>query len=240
MYPIIGITCSTTDSGNSVGTSYVSALENVGGIPVLLPSVRNEQCILEFINLIDGLLLSGGVDVDPYLFGEEPKPLMGKIDCDRDYIEMRLIQKALEIDLPILGICRGIQVLNVTAGGTLYQDISMHSKGILKHRQDAPGSYATHSIEIKPGSRLMNILSDLKIRTNTFHHQAVREAAPGFIISAYAQDKIIEGIESINHSFVMGVQFHPELMWQNNHPITNLFHTFVNAAKEYKPRQKGL
>jgi len=234
MRPIIGITCSTTESGYSVVASYINAIEMSRGIPIPLPSVKSEECILEFVNLIDGLLLSGGVDVDPYFFGEEPKPLMGKIDVERDYMELFIIPKALEIDLPILGICRGIQVLNVAAGGTLYQDISMHTESILKHRQDAPGSYATHFIHVQPKSKLMEILGKPLIRTNSFHHQAVKEVASGFIVSAIAEDKIIEGIESTKHSFVIGVQFHPESMFQNNPPIINLFDSFVKAAKTYK------
>lgn len=238
MRPVIGITCSSTDSSNSVGASYVSAIENAGGTSILLPSIRNDSCIMDFMKLIDGLLLSGGVDVDPFYFGEESRPLMGKIDIDRDYLEMHLIPEALKIDLPVLGICRGIQSLNVAAGGTLHQDISMSSKSLLKHRQDAPGSYATHNIDVKSESQLMRILGGSTIRTNSFHHQAVREAAPGFIVSAIARDGIIEGIESTAHTYVVGVQFHPELMWFNNPPITNLFVAFVSAAKVYKQRQK--
>jgi putative glutamine amidotransferase len=238
MRPIIGITCSSTDLSNSISTSYVSAIENAGGTSILLPSIRNDSCITDYIRLIDGLLLAGGVDVDPLYFGEEPRPLMGKIDVDRDYLEIHLIPEALKMDLPVLGICRGIQVLNVAMGGKIYQDISMSAKSILKHRQDAPGSYATHTIDVQSESQLLRILGSSTIRTNSFHHQAVREAAPGFIISAVAQDGIIEGIESINHTFVVGVQFHPEQMWYNNPPITNLFVEYVSAAKEYRQRQK--
>jgi putative glutamine amidotransferase len=236
MRPIIGITCTTTDSRNSIGTSYIDAIEHAGGTPILLPMVQNDSCIADFLSIVDGLLLSGGVDVDPFLYGEEPRPAQGKIDVARDSAEMSLIPRALEIDLPILAICRGIQVLNVAAGGTLYQDISMCSGTILKHRQDAPGSYATHAIDVQEGSRLLDILGQSSIRVNSFHHQAVKKAAPGFTISAVARDDIVEGIESISHSFVIGVQFHPETMWQNNPPITNLFVAFVSAAKTHKQR----
>lgn len=238
MRPIIGITCSSTDSSNSISTNYVNAIEKAGGTSILLPSTRNDSCIVDYIKLIDGLLLAGGVDVDPLYFGEEPKPLMGKIDIDRDYLEIHLIPEALKVNLPVLGICRGIQILNVAMGGSIYQDISMSGKSILKHRQDAPGLYATHTIDVLSKSQLIRILSNSKIRTNSFHHQAVREAAPGFIISAVARDGIIEGIESINHNFVVGVQFHPEQMWQDNPPITNLFLEYVSAAKAYRQRQK--
>jgi putative glutamine amidotransferase len=239
MRPIIGITCTTADSTNAIGISYISAIENAGGTPILLPLVQNNSCTADFLSVIDGLLLSGGVDADPFLYGEEPRPALGRIDVDKDRVEMSLIAKTLEIDLPILGICRGIQILNVAAGGTLYQDISMYSSTILKHRQDAPRSYATHAIEVQEGNRLLDILGQSSIRVNSFHHQAVRKAAPGFIVSAIARDGIVEGIESAHHSFAIGVQFHPELMWQNNPPITALFVAFVSAAKAYKAATKS-
>lgn len=238
MRPIIGITCNSLDSSNSISSSYFSAIENAGGTSIILPNTRNDSCIMDFIGLIDGLLLAGGVDIDPLYFGEEPRPLMGKIDIDRDYFEMRLIPEALKVDMPILGVCRGIQILNVAMGGTLYQDISMSSKSILKHRQDAPSSYATHTIDVQPESQLLKILGKSTIRTNSFHHQAIKEAAPGLFISAFARDGIIEGVESTNHTYVIGVQFHPEQMWFNNPPITNLFIRYISAAKAYRQRQK--
>lgn len=243
MRPVIGITCTETGSGergsrNGIGINYISAIEHAGGTPILLPLVQNNSCIEDFLSLIDGLLLSGGVDVDPYHYGEEPRPKLGKIDVGKDHVEMSLITKAMEIDLPILGICRGIQVLNVAAGGTLYQDISMGADTVLKHRQDAPGSYATHAIDVQEGSRLLDILGQPTIRVNSFHHQTVSKAAPGFTISAVARDGIIEGIESTHHSFVIGVQFHPESMWQNNPVIAGLFVTFAEAAKTYKQQQQ--
>jgi putative glutamine amidotransferase len=161
MRPIIGITCTTTGSGesgsrNGIGADYINAIEHAGGTPILLPLVQNDSCIADFLGMIDGLLLSGGVDVDPFLYGEESRPAMGRIDVAKDRVEMSLISRALEVDLPILGICRGIQMLNVAAGGTLYQDISMSSNTILKHQQEAPGSYATQAVDVKEGSRLLS------------------------------------------------------------------------------------
>ncbi len=241
MRPIIGITCTTMepDGGsavNGIGTSYINAIEHADGTPILLPLIQNDSCIADFLNVIDGLLLSGGVDADPSLYGEEPQPELGRIDVDKDRVEMSLIRRALQIDIPILGICRGIQILNVAAGGTLYQDISMSSNPVLKHRQNAPRSHATHSIDIQEGSLLLDILGHSAIRVNSFHHQAVKKIAPGFIASAATRDGIIEGIESTQHTFVVGVQFHPENMWQNNPPVANLFVAFIRAAEAYKQR----
>ena len=245
MRPIIGITCtSTASSGSStnhgIGASYINAIEHVGGTPILLPLVRQDSCIADFLSMIDGLLLSGGVDVDPFFYGEEPKPKMGRIDVSRDYVESWLITRAIEMNLPILGICRGIQMLNVAAGGTLYQDLSMSSNPVLKHRQMAPGSHATHTIHVREGSRLMDILKHSKFRVNSFHHQAVKDAAPGFVVTASTRDGIIEAIEDTRHDFVVGVQFHPELMWENTPPIMTLFATFVSEAKAYKREREAL
>ena len=239
MRPIIGITCGTsgTDSNlseNSIGGSYISAIESAGGTPLVIPITQNEACLEDSIELIDGLLLSGGVDVDPSYFGEEAEPGLGRVDADRDRVELYLTTRALEKDLPILGICRGIQVLNVAAGGSLYQDINTDLSNILKHRQVAPGWYGTQTIDVKKGSRLLDILGQPMIRVNSFHHQAVKKVAPGFTISAVARDGVIEGIESTNHRFTLGVQFHPEVMWQNNPPISAIFTAFINAARAYK------
>lgn len=238
MRPVIGITCGATGSDTSspeisIGANYISAVENAGGTPIVLPLTRNPSCLEDFLNMIDGLLLSGGVDPDPLFYGEEPHPALGRIDVDRDYVEMQLTTKALKIGVPILGICRGIQMLNISAGGTLYQDIHANFSNILKHRQSAPGSYGTHTIDIREGSRLLEILGQPRIRVNSFHHQAVKKVAENFMVSALACDGVIEGIESTCHDFAIGVQFHPELMWQSDPSMMALFSAFVNTARVY-------
>jgi len=239
MRPIIGITCGTSGtesslSENAISGSYISAIESAGGIPIVIPIVQDEACLDDSLGLIDGLLLSGGVDIDPSYFGEEAEPGLGRVDADRDRVEIYLATKALKKRLPILGICRGIQILNVAGGGTLYQDINTDLNNIQKHRQTAPGWYGTQTIDVKEGSRLLDILGQPTIRVNSFHHQAVKKVAPDFVVSAVARDGIIEGIEGTNRSFTIGVQFHPEVMWQNNPPITALFTAFINAGKSCK------
>jgi putative glutamine amidotransferase len=241
MRPIIGITCgsdvSVSSTGgrvyrqNSVGFDYISAIEHAGGTPIVLPIVENQECISSFMDIMDGLLLSGGGDIDPSFFNEEPIPELGNIDPDRDRVEMLLSKAALEQDLPVLAICRGIQVLNVAAGGTLYQDISQHSKEILKHRQSAPGWHASHTIQIEPGSLMYDMFGKPTGRVNSFHHQAVRVSADGFYISARSIDGIIEAIESKEHRFMLGVQFHPEMMFQHHPEAANIFAAFVKACK---------
>lgn len=239
MRPIIGITCGLNENVNSIGIEYISAIEESGGTPIALTLVKKHECIDDFISIIDGLLLSGGVDADPILYNEEPHPALGRIDVDRDNVEIKLILKAISIGLPIFGICRGIQMLNVAAGGTLYQDINASFNNVLKHRQNAPGYYGTHTIEVHNESRLLKIIGHSKIRVNSFHHQAIKEVAPGFTVSAVANDGIIEGIESINNNFAIGVQFHPELMWQNNPPINALFTEFICEARTYKLKRNS-
>ncbi|MBM3236793.1 gamma-glutamyl-gamma-aminobutyrate hydrolase family protein [Candidatus Poribacteria bacterium] len=252
MRPIIGITCgsdvSVSSTGgrvyrqNSVGFDYISAIEHAGGTPIVLPIVENQECISSFIDIMDGLLLSGGGDIEPSFFNEEPIPELGNIDPDRDRVEMLLAKAALEQDLPVLAICRGIQVLNVAAGGTLYQDISQakafgvgepceHSKEILKHRQSAPGWHASHTIQIEPSSLMYEMFGKQTGRVNSFHHQAVRDSAAGFYISARSIDGIIEAIESKEYRFMLGVQFHPEMMFQHHPEAANIFAAFVKACK---------
>jgi len=240
MQPIIGITCGTSDENTNdsrILNDYIFAIENAGGTPIVLPLVQKESSFLEYINIIDGLLLSGGVDLDPSYFGEEPHPALGRVDVARDKIEIFLSAKALSADIPIFGICRGIQTLNVSAGGTLYQDISSQFSNAIKHRQSAPGSHGTHSIEVRIGSKLLDIMGLSDIMVNTFHHQAVKDVAPDFVISATARDGVIEAIESIKNSYAIGVQFHPERMWENSPPMFALFKSFVDAAKAYSQKK---
>ncbi|MFQ6040662.1 MAG: gamma-glutamyl-gamma-aminobutyrate hydrolase family protein [Candidatus Poribacteria bacterium] len=241
MRPIIGITCgsdvSASSAGgrvyrkNSVGSDYINAIEHAGGAPIVLPIVEDAECISSFIDIIDGLLLSGGGDIDPSFFNEEPIPAIGSIDPRRDSIEISLSKAALEQNLPVLAICRGIQVLNVAAGGTLYQDISQHSKETLKHRQSAPGWHASHTIQMEPGSLMYGMFDKRTGKVNSFHHQAVRDVADGFYVSARSNDGIIEAIESREYRFMLGVQFHPEMMYQHHPAAANIFAAFVKACK---------
>lgn len=223
MEHIIGITCGTTVDGEKyyLPTPYVRAIEKAGGTPLLVPPLELKDNFTRILNAIDGLLLAGGKDPDPILYGEEPTGVR-RIDPGRDFSELQITKLALRKDIPILGICRGCQVLNVATGGTLNQ----HIQG-LKHWQSAPVEYPTHEIEIKKGTILFNLLKSKKLRVNTFHHQSVRALGTGFIASAKAKDGVIEGIESKNHKFVVGVQFHIEHLWESIPLFKELFVEFV-------------
>lgn len=238
MRPLIGITCSGTPDGSRLHLShnYVRAVESAGGLAMLLPwSPGLEGEVLE---RLDGLLLSGGGDVDPHLFGEEPLPSTGEISPARDAFELELARRALAAGLPVLGICRGLQVLNIAAGGIICQDISGMVKNPLKHSQQAPRWHPGHGLEVLPGSLLAGLLGETPARVNSFHHQAVARVAPGFVISAWAPDGVVEGLEA-GQGCTLGVQFHAEDLWERDARFLNLFKFLVESGAAYRAKKDG-
>ncbi len=242
MRPVIGITCGLTASaiGDSVYTlerniiarDYAGAIEHAGGTPLLIPHVGDLECIDQYLGVLDGLVLSGGGDIDPLLFDQEPHRNIGSVDRVRDEMEFQLTQKALNQDLPLLGICRGIQMMNVAAGGTIYQDIAAEMpQPTLCHSQTGAGWYASHTIDILPDTRLLQVFGSPIAHVNSYHHQAVRDVAEGFIVTAKAKDNVIEAIESPAHRFALGVQCHPELMWEQHPEALSLFTAFLKACQ---------
>ncbi|GAA4714583.1 gamma-glutamyl-gamma-aminobutyrate hydrolase family protein [Brevibacillus fulvus] len=231
MRPIIGITAPLREGKVILSQDVNDSILDGGGLPFTLPYTANLEVLRELTGRLDGLLLTGGVDVDPSLFGEEPLPGLGEIMPERDELEMRLTQLALAQNLPILAICRGVQLLNVVAGGTLYQDLASQKEQVLQHSQKAPRDYLSHSVEIAAGSKLEQIIGSRRIKVNSFHHQAVKQPAAGFRVSALAGDGVIEAIESERHPYVIGVQWHPENTWRNDEPSQKLFASFIEACK---------
>ncbi|MEW6697020.1 MAG: gamma-glutamyl-gamma-aminobutyrate hydrolase family protein [Bacillota bacterium] len=231
MVPVIGITSSYDRESGRIFLSryYIQAVEAAGGLPLVLPCILSDSRVDKILASIDGLLLSGGVDVDPLLFGEEPQRAMGDICPQRDTFELALTRRALAVDMPILAICRGLQVLNIAAGGNILQDIGLAMKDSLKHDQQAPRWYGTHTINILPDTKLA-ALWGTQLVVNSFHHQAVNRVAEGFRATAWSADGVMEGMESTVHKFVVGVQSHPECMYQDPR-ILKLFHAFVEAAQ---------
>jgi putative glutamine amidotransferase len=231
--PVIGITCSWDAPRNAYLSpkDYAAAVAGGGGRPILLPhlEVLNSHA-KDPLESIDGLLLSGGTDLDPAAFGEEPRYPLKTIDPTRDAFELALCRAALEAGVPIFGICRGIQVLNLAAGGTVYQDLAGQVDGALRHEQDAPRWHPTHAVSIEEGTRLHAILQETACRVNSFHHQAVRDVARGFAVSARATDGVIEAIESVHAPFALGVQWHPENTHRTLDTSKRLFAAFVAAA----------
>jgi putative glutamine amidotransferase len=238
MRPLIGITMSLEEKRFTLTKYYTEAITQAGGVPLLIPHLSDERLLQQISEQLDGLLLSGGGDMDPNYFHEEPHIGLGSVDPLRDRTEVQLVQLFIQQKKPIFAICRGCQVLNVALGGDLYQDLYSQKENIIQHQQKAPQSYATHFIEIKQPSLLAEILGDQMIRVNSFHHQAVRKLGKDLIISAYSNDGVIEAIESTVAPFILGVQWHPECMTSTDFYAKKLFSAFIEACQNlsvFKP-----
>lgn len=243
--PIIGLPTYNPFNGEPdfvMRQSYCRAIFAAGGIPLLLPLIEEEGPLRRLYDLVDGLLLAGGGDVAAEFYGAADSGKLTLIDRPRDRVEIALTRWALAEGLPVLGICRGIQTLNVAAGGTLVQDIPSEVPEALKHRAGPPkyaGDYIAHTVTVASGSLLADVLAvvagpeGLSTGVNSRHHQAVRDVAPGFVVTARADDGVIEGIEAEpgSHPFALGVQWHPENMVPQHPPMVRLFSRFVAACQ---------
>lgn len=224
---IIGITCKSDTKSFYLPRPYVMAVTVAGGTPLVLPHV-DDTCIDELSNLLDGLLLAGGGDIHPMFYGCTDSGKLKRVDPIRDRFELTLVKRFAQTGKPILGICRGMQVLNVAFGGNLYQDVGELTD--VNHWQKAPVHEPIHTITLKRGTLLHKIMGQTTLMVNSFHHQAVKTVADGFIVSALAEDGIIEAIEHPDYGFMLGVQFHPEYMYEGE-PFNKLFAAFVAACK---------
>lgn len=228
--------------------NYVEAVEAAGGEAVaLLPGAAGSPEAL--LDDLDGLVLTGGADVDPVRFGQRLQEGCGvEVDAPRDALEIPLAHGALERDLPVLGICRGIQVMNVAAGGTLHQDVTLVGLAPGSHNQRTaaprpPDDAGVHEVTITPGSRLAQIFGEGRVGVNTFHHQVIDRPGAGFAVTAQAVDArgpgVIEGVEVPGRAFAVGVQWHPERMWRRVPAAARLFSALVAAASRARaPRAR--
>ena len=250
MTPIIGVTATLKQDSESVeqrplgvfvraDLDYVDGVTGAGGVPVVLPPIV--EATEEMVGGIDGLLLSGGSDLDPSYYGEEPLPELGTTIPERDAFEVAILEHALERGMPVFGICRGLQVLNVALGGTLYQDLtSQLGDGSIAHRQQMPKWQWTHEVEVNGGSEIARIMETAELRVNSYHHQAIKDLAGGLVAVAYASDGVIEAVESSNLSkhWLVGVQWHAEAMRDvEGSEHRNLFSAHVAAAERYALRR---
>jgi microsomal dipeptidase-like Zn-dependent dipeptidase/gamma-glutamyl-gamma-aminobutyrate hydrolase PuuD len=208
---LIGLSVNHKEGTSRIADAYVNAIVNAGGTPVLIPLITDETKLEEIVSRIDGLVLSGGGDIYSPLFGEELHPSVESCDLERDLYEIALVKQAVERQIPVLGICRGIQLINVAFGGNLIQDIPAQiPESTVNHNQEEAREIATHSVEITPGSWIHQITQSERIMVNSIHHQAIKDLAPGFEAVARAEDGVIEAIESTEGKVVSGVQWHPE------------------------------
>jgi len=231
--PVIAITCDYDCSVSKIQLydGYYRAVSRAGGLPFLIAYTGIED-IERILDMVDGILFTGGGDVDPVHFGEAPSSKLGSINPIRDEMEIELCRKALDKNMPVLGICRGIQLINIAMGGTVYQDLeSQWDKGkLIKHWQEAPDWYGIHEVVFKEGSKIHGIMGMMNLRTNSFHHQAVCKPASGFLITGWSPDGVVEAIESVEHRFAVGVQWHPERMWEKDERMLRPFVALVEAC----------
>ncbi|OLN32983.1 gamma-glutamyl-gamma-aminobutyrate hydrolase family protein [Desulfosporosinus metallidurans] len=216
-----------------VNNDYVEAVEKAGGVPTIIPVVFDENVIENQIKNVDGIVLSGGYDINPQCYGEEPHQKLEFIFPQIDEHHLKVIELCKKFNKPLLGICRGMQIINVAYGGTLYQDLSYVDGCYIKHMQSSKRNVSGHNVEIMKDSYLYNILGS-KIITNSFHHQCIKKIAPNFNVTAIAKDGIIEAIESKEDNFILGIQWHPEMMVPNSEEMLNIFKLLTNVASKEK------
>lgn len=237
--PVIAITTSTHNPHSGMNRAqvsqvYIDAIQTAGGIPLLIPASMLPEDSHELINRIDGLLLTGGGDIAPERFSGVACSNISSIDHSRDAIELALAKQAHDIDIPLLGICRGLQVINIALGGTLFTDILTQYKTPIQHQNPEPNYPATrrkivHSVQLVEGTLLAKIYKSGETGVNSFHHQAIQQLANGLCASSFAPDGILESVEDPSHKFFIGVQWHPE--WLTYQAQTRaLFSAFVGAC----------
>jgi len=245
MRPLIGIPTQTLQSIDGIpevlphswvmNSRYYLAAAATGAVPVMIPLFDGDTDTLRAIyDRLDGLLLAGGVDLEPRTFGEAPHPQLGRTDRSRDEVELQLARWAIAEGKPILGLCRGHQVLNVALGGSLYQDIESQVPGAIRHDffPGFPRDYLAHHVTLMAGTRLHTALGGATMPVNSMHHQAVKSLAPGLLVSARADDGVIEAIESEGPNYLVGVQWHPEVFEHRDERTHRLFQSFVLAASK--------
>ena len=240
MRPRVGITSwhrndkDGLERWEAIRDTYTGAIHAAGGVPLILPIADDEpDLIASYLGAVDGVLFTGGEDVAPAYYGEAQDERCQEPDRERDFFEIHLARAALSKRTPVLGICRGLQVLNVAAGGTLYQDIECRPGTMGYHAADSANRQKlVHAVHILAGTRLHSIMGVAESRVTSTHHQFVKDLAPGFRVSAESQeDGIVEGIERPDHPFLVAVQWHPEPMYRDHAEHLALFQSLVAAAR---------
>ena len=242
--PIIGIPTQTLEAIPDqlprcwvMSQQYVRVLVAAGAVPWIIPLLEGDPATLRAIyDRADGIFLPGGVDLDPATYREEPSSLVGRTDPARDEIELTLTRWALAEHKPLLAVCRGIQVVNVAAGGTVHQDLTTQLPGAIKHdyfptRDRYSRDLLVHDVEVREDSKLRTLLGAPVVKVNSMHHQGIKELAAGLRPTAFAPDGLIEGVESPNGNFLVGVQWHPEALVEKDPRMQRLFSAFIDATR---------
>lgn len=233
--PIIGITCNLShrqvgdfDGKFVVGNNeeYHYAIIKAGGIPILLPELPHSIHPRTQVDLCDGILLAGGDDINPLSYGEEPSKYLQSTDWRVDTYHLALTQYALQQQKPILGICRGMQLLNIACGGNVYQDVTLYPHDTIKHMQSSPRDQICHTVTTDEESIIHTLLGH-QFLTNSFHHQVLHKLGKGLLATGWSKDRVIEAIEKTNHPFTIGVQWHPEIMLKTSTTMLPLFEKFI-------------
>lgn len=225
------IICGLSDRKQFVSDTYIQAVKSAGGLPIVLPLVKSKPIIQEYVSLCDGFLFCGGGDITPLLFGEEPSAGLGSTDITLDLFQIRLMKVILESQKPVLAICRGMQILNVACGGTIYQDLNNVDFEVINHMQTSLSRKdISHRVFFTPKTKMHRFFGDFAF-TNSFHHQAVHHLGHNLIASGSTGDDIIEAIEMPSHPFAIGVQWHPESMLDTAPNMKQLFHALIHYSK---------
>ncbi|MCJ1906963.1 gamma-glutamyl-gamma-aminobutyrate hydrolase family protein [Planococcus ruber] len=234
--PVIGITARVEkDQMYTLDPVYGQAILQAGGLPLIVPIVDEEDIPL-LCERLDGLIVTGGGDINPTLYGEEPHIRLGAVYPGSDQYEKELILNFLELDKPFIGMCRGMQMLNVSLGGTIYQDLEAQYEGTLyQHKQMAMRTHRTHSVTLEDDSRLIKIMEEKTFNVNSFHHQGIKDVSDKLKVAGRAADGLVEALESENHQFVMGIQWHPEeFALQGDEASKKIFERFVKECRKDK------
>ena len=238
MKPVIGLTSNMNfDGKHEIDSEYMVAIVQAGGLPFIIPAGVKQEAE-QAASLLDGLVLTGGKDIDPQCYGEEPHPKLGDVSPARDRMEIALVRQMRAADKPILGICRGIQLLNVAFGGDLFQDMESEIEHpVVQHSQKAPRSHPSHTVKLEKGSALEKIVGEPFLRVNSFHHQAVKRVAASLRISAFSNDGMVEAIEGREGQFLLGVQWHPErLAVAGDAPSLHIFTSFIQSCVDRRDK----
>lgn len=234
--PVIGLIALVDEEKDSYWMlpGYMNGIIEAGGLPIVLPFAQSQDDIAQTVAMCDGILFTGGHDVSPKIYGQEPIAECGKLCEIRDRFEKALLMQALKSDKAIFGICRGIQFINAALGGTLYQDLPTQHKSSVNHCQSPPYDKPIHNVRLVKGTPLYNLLKCDSLNVNSYHHQAVRELAPCLKAAAYSEDGLTEALYMPYKSYVWAVQWHPEFSYKIDNNSKMLFSSFINASK--KPR----